>query len=355
MKPEHLWTRMAQRFGCRSLSTWIGLGISLLGLTLAFRSVNIKEVINALIQADLSLVIAAFVFAMLASVGSTMRWRELLSPYRPRPDRLFQVFMISHLGNTLLPWKLGTLLRIYLITDVENIALGFVMGTVAVERLLDALILALLFLAIVPTVALPRWLHDSGFGISFTVLPLFLALVAIVYFRSRLSAELRQHVHFSLPANLLARFDWLMLSIREGIKSFDILAQPAQYLAITMWSLMIWSAGALANEFVLRALAIHSPASTPIVLLVTLQVGNKVPTAPANLGIFHYVVILTLGLFGVSKAVALSYALILHTVVFLAPAIVGGICLWKWQRDFGSTHFTNLSERIRRTAQGSTP
>ena len=355
MRPEHLWKRIAKRLSHRSLSTWIGLGISLLGLTLAFRNVNIKEVIDALAQADLSLVIVAFVFAMLASVGSTMRWRELLSPYRPRLDRLFQAFMISHLGNTLLPWKLGTLLRTYLVADVENIALGFVMGTVAVERLLDAFILTLLFLAIVPTVALPRWLHDSGFGISFTVLPLFLALVAIVYFRSRLSAGLHRYVHLSLPVSSPGQFDWVMLSIKQGMRSFDILARPAQYLAIITWSLMIWSAGALANEFALRALAIHSPALTPIVLLVTLQVGNKVPTAPANLGIFHYVVVLTLGLFGVSKAVALSYALILHTVVFLAPAVVGGICLWKWQRDFGSTHFANLSKRIRKTTQGSTP
>ena len=338
---------MARRFSRRSLSTWVGLSISLLCLILAFRGVDIEEVIAALVQANPLLVTVAFVSALLASVGSTMRWRELLHPHRPWPGRLFQVFMISHLGNTLLPWKFGTFLRAYLAADAENIALSFVMGTVAVERLLDALILAVLFLAIVPTVALPRWLHDSGLGISLTILPLFLALVVVVYFKPRLLARLRHRVNIDFPTPL----DWLAQSIREGLQSLDILAQPGQYVVIITWSLVIWSAATLVNEFALRAMGIRVPVLTSIVVLITLQIGNKVPTVPANLGVFHYVVVLTLGLFGVDRTVALSYAFVLHVVVFLAPAVVGGLCLWKWQRDFGRIHYENLSKRIRRAAQ----
>jgi uncharacterized membrane protein YbhN (UPF0104 family) len=92
---------------------------------------------------------------------------------------------------------------------------------------------------------------------------------------------------------------------------------------------------------------------TSVVLLTTLQIGNKVPAVPANLGVFHYIVVLTLGLFGVDRTIALSYAFVLHSVVFLAPAVVGGLCLWKWQRDFGDMHYANLSKRIRRAMQES--
>ena len=349
MKAGHVMKRMARRFSWRSLGTWIGLGVSLLCLILAFRGVDIGEVMAALIQANPLLVTAAFVSAILASVFSTMRWRELLYPHRPWPGRLFQVFMISHLGNTLLPWKVGTFLRAYLAADAENIALSFAMGTIAVERLLDALILALLFLAIVPTVALPYWLHDSGLGMSLIILPLFLVLVVAVYLKPRLLTGLRRRVNIDFPTPL----DWLAQFIKDGLQSLDILARPRQYVFIIAWSLVIWSAAALANEFALRAMGIRVPVLTSIVLLVTLQIGNKVPTVPANLGVFHYTVVLTLGLFGVDKAVALSYAFVLHTVVFLAPAVVGGLCLWKWQRDFGSVHYANLSKRIRRAAQES--
>jgi len=341
--------RLADRAGSRSFGTWLGLGVSLICLALAFRGVDLGEVTAALSQTDPVLVVLAFLAVMLSSAGSTIRWRELLYPFRPQPGRLFQVFMISHLGNTLLPWKLGTLLRTYLVADAESIGLSFVIGTVAVERLLDILILALLFLAILPSVAFPRWLHDSGLSISLTILPLFLLLVAIIYLKPHLLAELRRRVGVDLPAPL----NWLAQFLNQGLRSLDVLARPGQYVAIVTWSLVIWGAGALTNGLALAALGIRVPVLASIVLLVTLQIGNKVPTMPANIGVFHYVAILTLGLFGVDRAVALSYALVLHAVVFLAPAVVGGLCLWKWQRDFGGLHLASLSARIRRATQES--
>lgn len=347
MKPKIFRGQIGERFGCRSLSTWIGLGISLAALAMAFRGVSIREVAAALTGTNPVWVVVAFALAMLASVGSAMRWRELLHPHRPPPGRLFQVFMISHLGNTLLPWKLGTFLRTYLVADVEKIGLSFVIGTVAVERLLDALMLALLFLAVLPNVAFPSWLHNSGLGISVTIVPLFLALVAVVYLKPYLVTGLRRYITIDLPAPL----DWLAESLKQGLRSLDILARPGQYVAIVAWSVLSWSAAALVNEFALQATGIQVPLLAPIVLLVTLQIGNKVPTVPANLGVFHYIAVLTLGLFGVDKTLALGYAFVLHTVVFLAPAVVGGLCLWKWQRDLGSDHLANLSQRVQSLPQ----
>jgi len=347
MKLKVFKRQTGERFGWRSLGTWIGLSISLTGLAMAFRGVNIREVIAALTRTDPVLVVVAFASAMLAGAGSAMRWRELLYPYRPSPGRLFQVFMISHLGNTLLPWKLGTFLRTYLVADVEKIGLSFVIGTVAVERLLDALFLALLFLAVLPNVAFPSWLHDSGLSISVTILPLFLALVAVVYLKPYLMTGLRRYITIDLPAPL----NWLAESLKQGLRSLDILARPGQYMAIIAWSLLSWSAAVLVNEFALRAAGIQVPLLAPVVLLVMLQVGNKVPTVPANLGVFHYVAVFTLGLFGVDRTLALSYAFVLHAVVFLAPAAVGGLCLWKWQHDFGSDHLANLARRVQRVPQ----
>jgi len=340
---------MTGRLGFRSPGAWLGLGVSLVCLSLAFRDVNIGAVLAALSQTNLWLVVAAFIAVMLSTAGSTIRWRALLFPYRPHLERLFQVFMISHLGNTLLPWKLGTFLRTYLVADTEDIALSFVIGTVAVERLLDTSIVAVLFLAIVPVMALPRWLHDSGLGISLTILPLFLMLIIAIYIKPHLLTGFRRYNRIGLPGPL----EWLTQIIKQGLRSLDILARPGQYMPIVLWSMFLWIAGALANEFALRAMNIHVPMLTSVLLLVTLQIGSKAPAAPANLGVFHYVVVLTLGLFDVDKAAALSYAFVLHTVVFLAPAIIGGLCLWTWQRDFGGNHFAKLYKRIRTASQES--
>lgn len=351
MKPKAVRKRLAGQSGFRLPGTLLGLGVSLTCLALAFRGVNASAVVSTLTRTDLVLGGIAFFSAMLATAGSTMRWRELLSPYQPRPARLFQVFMISHLANTLLPWKLGTFLRAYLAADVEGIGLGFVMGTVVVERLLDALIVAVLFLLIIPTVALPQFLHNSGVGISLAIIPMFLLLLAMLHLRPSWLPRLRQRIlgNSPTPRNWPARF------LQQGLQSLDVLARLDQYLPILAWSLVIWSAGALANAFALRAMGISVSYLVPVVLLVTLQIGNKVPTVPANIGVFHYVTVLTLGLFGIDRTAALSYAFMLHAVVFLAPAVVGAACLWKWQRDFGGVYLARLAERVRRAEQEDQP
>jgi uncharacterized membrane protein YbhN (UPF0104 family) len=59
---------------------------------------------------------------------------------------------------------------------------------------------------------------------------------------------------------------------------------------------------------------------------VALQFGTRIPALPANLGVFHYAVILALGFYGVNESVALAYAILLHLIVFILPAIIGAVC-----------------------------
>ena len=79
---------------------------------------------------------------------------------------------------------------------------------------------------------------------------------------------------------------------------------------------------------VLRSLSIAAPWWTAALLLVALQLGGKLPSSPGNIGIFHYIAVLVLRELGVEASVAFAYALVLHTVVFIIPAIAGAFSLW---------------------------
>lgn len=50
------------------------------------------------------------------------------------------------------------------------------------------------------------------------------------------------------------------------------------------------------------------------------------PALPANLGVFHYLVILALGVYRIPESAALAYAILLHLVVFILPAFLGAAC-----------------------------
>jgi uncharacterized protein (TIRG00374 family) len=329
--------------------SWFGLALSLLCLILAFRHVHLPQVLDALVKTNYLLVFLAFCAHMAATVVTIFRWRLLLRPHEVRLSRLFSIFMIAHLFNTALPAKLGTVARAYLAGNAENIGKAFVLGSVAVEKVLDSLLITLLGVIVVPFVLLPEWLWQSGLGTGILFLVLFMLMVLAGRYRHRVmswSQGLLARFHFRSRFDLVQQ--WSLV-----LDSFAVLSRPDVHWSLLAWSVVIWSAGALANELTLQAMGIRVPFLAPIVLLVTLQIGGKLPTVPANLGVFHYATVLTLGLFGVDRTVALSYALVLHAVVFLAPAVIGGLCLGKWQRDFGGAHFASLSKRIRGATQES--
>jgi nicotinamide riboside transporter PnuC len=72
-----------------------------------------------------------------------------------------------------------------------------------------------------------------------------------------------------------------------------------------------------------------------IVLFLVLQVGVAVPSSPGRVGVFQYLTILALGLFGLSKEIGLLAGVLLHLVVFLPIVSLGSWFLWRswshWQ------------------------
>jgi hypothetical protein len=60
--------------------------------------------------------------------------------------------------------------------------------------------------------------------------------------------------------------------------------------------------------------------------------GTILPTSLLQIGVFHYLCILTLAMFGVEQHAALTYALLLHALVYV-PMVAGGV-LGLWSEDY---------------------
>jgi len=62
-------------------------------------------------------------------------------------------------------------------------------------------------------------------------------------------------------------------------------------------------------------------------VLVALTIGISVPSTPGRIGVFQYICVLALAVFGVPQAVAFAYGVLLHGIVFLPTTLVGLISL----------------------------
>ncbi|MEO7018680.1 MAG: lysylphosphatidylglycerol synthase transmembrane domain-containing protein [Ktedonobacteraceae bacterium] len=107
-------------------------------------------------NANVIFLLAAFFTYYLSFPIRTLRWRMLLENvgYRnengvhlPRFRKLLEILYISWFANAIVPAKLGDVYRAYLLRQEAEVSATRTFGTVLAERLLDLIVLLLLFLS----------------------------------------------------------------------------------------------------------------------------------------------------------------------------------------------------------------
>ena len=139
----------------------VSLALSGFFLWLAFRQVDMQAVTRTLRRVHVSY-IALYVLALVAvQVLRALRWDVLVRPFARLTPRA--IWRISNVGNMLimlLPLRLGELARPYLMKKQAGASFSSTMGAVTVERVIDGLLVTLLFFA--TTAMLPAKYHISG-------------------------------------------------------------------------------------------------------------------------------------------------------------------------------------------------
>ena len=134
----------------------------------------------------------------------------------------------------------------------------------------------------------------------------------------------------------------LLTSLGQGLEGLAAANRREARLSLLLLTLVVAGINWLIAQTTLWALGIHvSWVAAPLVLGV-LQWGTDVPSAPGNIGVFHYLCLLALGIFGVEPSLAFTYGVILHLLIIVLPTLIGLGCLWsvrtfiwKWRRQAG--------------------
>ena len=319
---------MIGKSAVRRVSLGIGLALGILLLALAMQGVDPSALATALASTDPFLVILAL-FTVVATIGAkTRRWRLLFYPSHRdlRFGRLLSGLLIGQMMNALLPARLGELVRAYLIGETEGQHKLFALGTIVVEKLLDGLMLLLLLALLFLLMPLPDWLRIPGATAGLVLAGLLAAILLLTGRRERILGGMDRLCQL-VPA--LERF-----GLR---KQLDVLADSLNSLRATdvntrllAWSVGIWLLAGLTNYLTLLALRIEAPLLVAsLFVLAVIHLGLVVPTSPARIGVFHYLCVLSLSVFGVERDQALAYGFVLHFIVVLPIIFAGLFFLWR--------------------------
>ena len=147
-------------------------------------------------------------------------------------------------------------------------------------------------------------------GRSYSLVGLFCILAAtitaVLVFRPQFFFRAVRFAARAMPKKFREKF--LAFGSR-GLEAFSVLRSPRTLAALALLTFVFILGQVLTNFFVMKACGLHLPVYAALFILLGVQVGYVVPSAPGKIGIFEYSVILSLSAFPVQKNSALSYAL----------------------------------------------
>jgi uncharacterized protein (TIRG00374 family) len=306
-----------------ALRSLVGTAVGGGALYLAFRDVEIGQMRGALAAADYGLVAVALAFVFLSLLTTTVRWRLLFHP-RHRQLRwrnLFAGMIVGQTVNIVMPARLGEVVRTYAIGQNEGLSKMLVLGTIAVEKVMDIVVTGLGFAALLPLIAMPLWVEQPGRALALLGGIATLGVLILAFFGEHFVSLMRA-VGQRLPGQLGE------VLVRRGENALMGLGSLRDWrINLLAWgcSCLVWVIGAVINHVMFRAMGLPLPVTAAMFLLVVLQVGIAPPSSPGKIGVFEALTVLALSAFSVEKDLALSYAVLLHLVTYLPKIVLGGI------------------------------
>jgi len=309
----------------KSWRIWIGVLVSVLCLYLAARGIDFHSLLEALRQVRVIWLLLALGLLVLIALARSYRWRLLFYPLQGlKIGRLFNLLNIGYLVSSVTPLRLGDVLKAYLCAELEGLSIARTLSTVVVERIADTLTVVLLLLVLLPLVSLPTNLLRPAFGVGLVAIAAVIVLVGAVSRRKRSQA---------LFDRLAARFRILdrepvRRSVVSAVDGLAALGSWPLAIGVGAWSLAIWLTAAAQFYVVIRAVGLQLPFTAGLLVVCLTSLGMVVPSSPGYVGVFEYLTVLSLSLFGVSKEAALGYALVLHAVLYLSSSVLGVLGVW---------------------------
>ena len=301
----------------------IGLAVSAVCLYLALRSVEPAKLVEAYRGARYIYLAPAVVLTILISWARAYRWRLLMYPNDRQPlGRLFSIVNIGYLFNSVLPAKVGEVVRGYLAGRLLPGGTAQALSTLLVERLLDVLTLVLLLAGLLPVVRLPSWSVTAGLAFGAAAL----VGTGVLMLLARLGQATLDRLWGTLgkvPGLGDRRVRAALEHLLDGLR---VLTVGQRLPGIAFWSLLIWVGYVFCNYTTMVAfqLSYLSPVAAAVTVCAT-GLSMVVPSSPGAFGPVEGAVIFALALYGVSESQAFAYAFGQHALNIAVLVLLG---LW---------------------------
>jgi glycosyltransferase 2 family protein len=331
-------------------------------------------------EANYIYIIPTIIIIFLSHYLRAVRWSTLIAPIKKVSTlNLFSATVIGFMANSVLPARVGEIVRPVLIARKENIKITTSFATVVMERIFDILsiivIVSLLFFILPSETSQDKRISminhvkastgdlkakdfngkhgESSSAINeerqtdapniikqlkkWSIIMAFFGIFAIVFlfllsiYPEKSSAVFEKLIFF-FPNHLK---DKLVNFLHLFISGLQVLDNKKQLIWIGFLSLIIWLFNAASVYVLCYAFDIGLSFAGACFVIVCLALAVALPQAPGFIGVFHIATQKSLDIFGVGLSSAQSYAIILWALSVIPITLAGLLFLWREGMNLG--------------------
>lgn len=311
---------------------WVGILISAVAVWFALQGIAFDKVGGAIAHLDWFWIIIAQIPYFIVLIMKVTRWQLLFMP-SPKITlrRLWETLMMSYFFNTVLPARLGEIVRAYALSRSEKIGMVRVLSTILLEKILDLMTIFIFLLALLPFLDIPSDVRNIGLLVGGAFVLAFVVSILMAIYRKQAEAFIMFFLK-PLPENIRGKLFGFACEV------LDVLSILLDWkLSLNLWaqSIAMWVIVLVNYMFIAFAFGMPLTLELAVLLTIITNLGMAVPSAPGYIGVFESTVILSLISFFPNKDTLFSFGLILHITSFLPVIILGAIYTSKEGLDLG--------------------
>ena len=323
---------------------WVGLAISLVFMYLALRGLEFGEFWETLKEANYWWLLPGIGMYFLAVWVRAWRWHYLLRPIKAIPTRtMFPIVAIGYMGNNIYPARAGEILRAVVLKRNEEVPISASLATIIVERVYDGVVmLAFVFINLAELTRL-----TGGSGLIGNISIQDVAILGsgaffgalLVFLLAAMFPERTEKIVNLLVGRLVPeRFREKVLDVSgRFLGGLESLRSPREALMVFLTSVVIWLLETGKYYFVMYAFPFRVSFFALMLMNGIVNLATTIPSAPGYIGTFDAPGIAVLMAYGVEKALAAGYTIVLHVALWVPITLLGAFYLTReglhWGED----------------------
>ena len=307
----------------------LGLAISALFLWWTFRGEDLGRIWAQLTSADPLWLLASGAILTAGGLIRALRWRLLLRPLGVETSLYsrWASLNIGFMATNVFAARLGEIVRPFALSRMTPVSMSGALGTIVLERVLDAIALLLLLLVTLLAPSFPDDATVLGRSIEYAVVGVILvsvvalALVSlIIHWPSRFTSLVRWMARI-LPGHVQ---EGLIGHLESFISGLALLRSPVALLQALLWSLALWIWMAASFWAAFKAFDIDLGVTAALFTQCAVSIFVSIPAGPGFIGTLQAGVSVSVQeVFGVAAEPTLSLAVGYHIAGFIPVTLLG--------------------------------